>query len=216
MKNLLYKEFKLGIHPSMFFFMFFGVLLLIPSWPYFIAFGYIFIAFSNIYVMGRSNDDIFFTACLPVRKRDTVKARVYSSAAFELIQLVLAIPFAVINTTLINTQGNAAGMNINFAFFGCVLIMYGLFNVILIPGFYKTAYKVGVPVLLAITAALIFAGAVEAAVHLVPALGATVNAFGTGSIGSQLAVLAAGFVIFFGLTWISYRKGAANFEKVDL
>ena len=39
MNNLLYKEFRLGIHPSIYIFLSFGVLLLIPSWPFFIAFG---------------------------------------------------------------------------------------------------------------------------------------------------------------------------------
>jgi hypothetical protein len=216
MKDLLYKEFRLAIHPSMFIFMLFGVLLLIPSWPYFIAFGYIFIAFMNIYIMGRSNQDIFFTACLPVRKRDTVKARVYSSAAYELIQIVLAVPFAVINATLINPSGNAAGMNPNFAFFGCVFVMYGLFNVIMIPGFYKTAYKVGAPMILGTIGAVLFAGAVEAAVHLVPVLNTSINAIGTGHLGAQLIVLAGGILLFFGLTWLGYHRAALNFEKVDL
>ena len=217
MRDLLYKEFRLGIHPTMFFFMCFGVLLLIPSWPFFIAFGYIFIAFMNIYIMGRSNDDIFFTACLPVRKSDTVKARVYSSVVFELIQLILAVPFALINTRYISPQGNMAGMNLNFAFFGCVFIMYGLFNVILIPGFYKTAYKVGVPMLLGSAAAIVFAGAVETAVHLVPALSETVNAFGTGHLGIQLPVLAAGIVIFLrpDLDRLQERP-PKTFDKVDL
>ncbi len=216
MRDLLYKEFRLAIHPSMFVFVFFGVLLLIPSWPYFIAFGYIFIAFMNIFIMGRSNQDIFFTTCLPVRKADTVKARVYSVAVFELIQIVLAVPFAVLNTLFINPHGNQAGMNPNIAFFGCVLIMYAVFNIILLPGFYKTAYKVGVPLLLGTLAAIAFAGAVEAAVHTVPALHTTVNAFGTGHLSSQLIVLVVGIGIFFTLTWLAYKKAAKNFDKVDL
>jgi hypothetical protein len=216
MKNLLYKEFRLGIHSSLLLFVFFGILLLIPSWPFFIAFGYIYIAFMNIFIMGRANDDIFFTACLPVPKRDTVRARVLGIAVFELLQAIIAIPFALINTHFINTYGNQAGMNLNFAFFGCVLISYAIFNVIFIPMFYRTAYKVGPPMLLASLAALVFDGAVETAIHTVPALNSTVNAFGTGHLGLQLPVLAAGLVLFFGLTWLAYNKAARNFDKVDL
>lgn len=215
MMNLLYKELRLAVHPSTYIFLTFGALLLIPHWPFFIAFGYLFIGFMNTFFNGKANQDIFFTACLPVRKSDTVLARVTSMAAFEIMQLIFAIPFAYLNT-LINPTGNGAGMNPNIAFFGFVLIMYAVFNAILIPMFYRTAYKIGIPVLLASLAALLFAGAVEFAVHAVPLLATHVNAFGTGHLVSQLIVLAGGIVIFLLLNFLAYKRGAKNFEKVDL
>ncbi len=215
MKNLLYKEFKLAVHPSMFIFLLCGSFLLIPSWPYFIAFGYLFIGFMNTFFLDRANRDVFFTACLPVRKIDTVRAKVCVIAAFELLQVVVAVPFAFLNSR-INPHGNAAGMNPNVAFFGCVLMMYAVFNAAFIPKHYKTAYKIGGPMLWGILAVLAFDGAVEFAVHAVPWLNMNMNAFGAARLPNQLLVLTAGIILFALATWLAAKKASRNFEKVDL
>jgi len=215
MKNLLYKEFKLAWQPAMFLFLLFGALLLIPSWPFFIAFGYLFIAFNSMFFVSRANQDVFFTVSLPVRKRDAVRAKVYTVAVIELLQIIVAIPFALLNG-MINTTGNMAGMNLNFAFFGFVFIMYAIFNVIFLPRFYKTAYKVGGPMLLAVIVVLLFIGAVESAVHLIPFMKIHLDFLGTSHLVSQLIVLIAGIGIFALVTSLAYLRSAKNFEKVDL
>ena len=38
MKNLLYKEFRLAIHPSVYIFFALAALLLVPSYPYYVRF----------------------------------------------------------------------------------------------------------------------------------------------------------------------------------
>ena len=216
MKNLLYKEFKLSFHPVSFLILLFGSLLLIPSWPYFIAFAYLFfIVFSNVFMLDRTNQDMLFTASLPIRKKDIVRARVYSVVLFELLQVIAAIPFAVINNAFY-TEGNTSGINTNFAFFGFVLIMYGLFNLIFLPGFYKTAYKVGPPMILAILAAAVYIVAVNAAVLAVPFLTAGLNGLGANNLQGQLPVLFAGIALFILLTLGAYRVSAKRFETVDL
>jgi len=149
MKNLLYKDYRLFWTATIFLYLLFSALLLIPNWPYFVAFSYIiWIAFVSAFFIGRSNQDIFLSVSLPVRKKDTVLARVCSVAAIELLQIIVAAPFAVINTLVYNNS-NGAGMNPNFAFFGSMFIMYAIYNIIFLPGFYKTAYNVGKPLLLA-------------------------------------------------------------------
>jgi hypothetical protein len=215
MKDLLYKEFKLSIHPSMFFFLVFGVLLLIPSWPFFIAFGYLFIGIMNTFFLCRSTQDVFFTAMLPVRKRDAVRARVYSIAILELLEIAVAVPFAILHRVLFS-YGNSAGMNINFAFFGFVFVMYAAFNVIFLPWFYKTAYKAGVPLFVSTMAVVVLMTGVEIAVAAVPFLHIYLGALGTGHLGSQLIALIAGIGIFALLTGLACRQSAKNFEKVDL
>ena len=149
MKNLLYKEFRLALHPSFYIFFLFGVLLLIPNWPFFIAFGYLFLAFMNMFFIARANQDIFFTASLPVRKKDMVRARVLTLALMELLQIVVAIPFAVLHNRLY-LQENLAGMNVNIAFFGLVLIMYAVFNLVFLPMFYRNAYRAGLSMVVAV------------------------------------------------------------------
>ena len=214
MKDLFYKEFKLWWHPAWFLFLLFGSFLLIPSWPYFIAFWYIFIAFNVVFIAERSNHDVFFTVSLPVRKRDAVRARVCFVAFIELLQIVVAIPFAVINNA-IYLQGNQAGMNTNFAFFGLIFIMYAVFNLAFLPMFYKTAYKAA-PMIWAILSVIVYAVAVDLAVVLIPVLRTNLDGLGASHLASQLPVLIAGIVLFALLTLFAYRVSANRFEKVDL
>jgi hypothetical protein len=133
----------------------------------------------------------------------------------ELLQIIVAIPFAVLNN-VIYSNGNGAGMNINFAFFGTIFIMYAIFNIVFLPGFYRTAYNVGKPMVLAIIAAFIFASLFNAAVILVPVLKANLNGLGASHLDTQLALLLIGIVLFAGLTWLAYKMSANRFEKVDL
>ena len=215
MNNLLYKELRLAMHPTVFIFLSFGILLLIPSWPYFMAFGYLFLAVMNTFMNGKSNHDTFFTASLPVPKRDVVRARVIAIAAAEILQIIAAVPFAYLNT-LINPHGNLAGMNPNIAFLGFVFVMYAVFNAVFFPMFYRTAYKVGIPMLAGTLASVLFVGAVEFLVHTVPFLRTNVNTVGADHLGSQLIVLFADIILFFIAMRFSCRRAADNFEKVDL
>lgn len=216
MKDLLYKDFKLFWSAPIFLCLLFGAFLLIPHWLYFIAFGYImWIGFVAAFFIGRSNQDIIFSVSLPIRKKDTVMARVCSIAAIELLQIIVAIPFAVINS-VIYPQSNGVGMNPNFAFFGSIFIMYAIFNIIFLPWFYKTAYNVGKPMLVAVLASTVFAAAASFGVMLVPVLNTNLNGPGASNLEFQLPVLLAGIALFVLLTWLSYRISANLFEKVDV
>ncbi len=137
MKNLLYKEFRLAINPLFYLVPLFGALLLIPSWVYFVALSYVFyITISNIFATCKSQNDIGFSVMLPVRKRDIVKARVISIGVIELIHFLVAVIFGIINFKMYKGQNQL--MDPNAAFFGFVLMMYGLFNLIFFPMYYKT------------------------------------------------------------------------------
>ena len=216
MKDLLYKDFKLFWGTPIFLCLVFGAFLLIPHWPYFIAFGYIiWIGFVTAFFIGRSNYDVFFSVSLPVRKKDTVLARVCSVAVLELLQILVAIPFAILNNVIYH-HSNSAGMNPNFTFFGSIFIMYSIFNIIFLPGFYKTAYNVGKPMLLGVLTSAVFAISVNIAVMLVPVLDTNLNGLGAANFAYQLPVLLAGIALFVLLTWLSYKISANRFEKVDL
>lgn len=215
MKHLLYKEFKLGWPPALFIFLLFGALLLIPSWPFFIAFGYLFIAINSKFFLDRDNRDIMFTGLMPVRKENLVPAKIVFIAVLELLQVIFAIPFAILRDRMF-PMGNMVGMNTNFAFFGFVLILYAVFNLIFFPNFFKTAYKIGGPIVLAISASTVFAVFVEVAIAAVPVLRERLNGMGTDGIAYQLPVLIAGIVLFAGLTALSCILSMRNFKKVEL
>lgn len=69
MRQLLYKEFKLATHPTMYIFLLLSAMVLIPSYPYYVAFMYMCLAMFFTFLQGRETNDLFFTAMLPVRKK---------------------------------------------------------------------------------------------------------------------------------------------------
>ncbi len=215
MRNLLYKEFRLVINPAYFFILLFSALLLIPQWVYFVAMMYfLFIAVPNIFANAKAVNDIGFTVMLPIRKRDVVKARVLSIAMFELLQIASAAVFATLNMALY-PNGNFM-IDANIAYLGCVFVMYGIFNAIFFPMFYRSAYKIARPILFALTASMLFAAVIETLVLSMPAAAYILDGISGEALLRQLPVMAIGIVFFALLTVLAYNKSAKNFEEVDL
>ena len=130
MKNLLYKEFRLAIHPSVYIFFALAALLLVPSYPYYVSFFYLTLGIFLTFKTNRAENDIFYSALLPVRKGDVVRARVLTVALLELANILIAIPFAVISAKINPAGGNNAGIEPNVAFFGLSFLLYGVFNLL--------------------------------------------------------------------------------------
>lgn len=217
MKAMLYKEFRLALHPTNLLFLVLGAMLLIPAYPYYAAFIYTCLSIFFLFLNGRENQDTRFTALLPVKKRDVVKGRCVTVAAVELAQLLVGVPFAFLTARVNpNPAGNPVGIEANAAFFGLVLLMFGLFNVTFLPAFYRTAYKVGRALLLGGAVVTVYIVAAELAVQAVPALKAALDTRDPAFLPARLAVLGAGALAFIVLTLVSYRVAAKRFESVDL
>jgi hypothetical protein len=215
MINLLYKEFRLVITTPYMALLLFALLLLIPNWVYFVAMMYIlFIGWPNLFMSTTAMNDIRFTVMLPIRKRDVVKARVLSLATLELLQLAAGAVTAVINMNLY-PAGNFL-IDANIAFLGCVLVMYGLFNLAFFPLYYKRASKVGKPTLIGTAAAILFAFIIEALVLTSPTAARMLDGIAIDALIRQIPIFASGIVIFVALSFAAYKWAARNFEKVDL
>ncbi len=215
MKNLLYKELRLAVHPAFYLILLAGVLLLIPHWPYLIAMMYLFfIVVPNLFQLSKASNDIGFTVMLPVRKRDIVKARLCTIMLLECLQVVTAVPFALLNSRLYPAGNDMIDANI--AFFALTLMMYGLFNGVYFPMFYKTGYKVGAPILAATCVAVLFAAVAETLVQVLPGAAYVLDGISAEALVRQIPVLALGIAIFALLNWLGYRGAAKRFENVDL
>lgn len=215
MKNLLLKEFKLSLHPTTFIYTLFGVMLFIPTWPSSIFLIYVLAAFIPLFAIGKENKDMYYTACLPVRKRDIVKAKISMCAIIETVALVIAIPGAILPALLYPEIKQVIGIAPYFAFFGFSFIMFGIFNLIFLPWFYKNAYKVLWPLVTGITVALVFMIICEA-LGQIPATNPYLNTVNSSTLPVQLGILGGGILIFILLTVISYQISYRRFEKVDI
>ncbi len=213
MKELLYKEFKLAVNPAFYILLLLPVLILIPSWIYFIAMSYLFfIVIPNVFLMANSNNDTFFSVLMPVKKSDLVKSKLMSVIILEILNIAIAVPFAIINFILYK---NNFFMDPNIAFFGFVLIMYAIFNLTFIPGYYKTGYKIAFPIIKAIIFAVLFAFLIETTRFVFPDM-RTLFDTRNGSIIWQLLILVAGIIIFVLSNIAAFKISAKRFEKLDL
>ncbi len=215
MNNLLYKEFKLSLHPTAWLFLPLAAMLLIPSYPYYVAFFYQTLGIFFIFLNGNTTNDLFFTTLLPIRKVDAVKARFITVMILELLQIFIAVPFALLRAR-INPGPNLAGMDANPALFGLVFVMFALFNIVFLPAFYKTGYKTGAPYILSSVVMFLFVAAAEAVIQLTPAIRQALDTLNPAYLPQQMAVLLGGILAYGLITLAAYRASARRFERLDL
>lgn len=214
MKNLLYKEFKLAMHPTTPVFLLLSAMLLIPNYPYYVIFFYTSLGVFFISLNGRENHDIFFTMSLPLRKKDIVKARFLFIGLIEVLQFILAIPFAMLRQSM--GAPNAVGMDANIALFGLSLIMMGVFNLVFFLNYYKDPNKPGKAFIWSNVFTWIYIIAAEVCAHVVPLFRDQLDTPDPSFLPQKLVVLAIGIVGFLVLTLLSYRKSVKSFVALDL
>ena len=217
MKELMNKEMKLAASPLSYFFIAFGLLALLPGYPILVGSFFVCLGMFHSFQTMREANDITYTSLLPVAKGDIVRAKFLFCVIIECCYfIVTAIPVLVRMTVLSDAvvYRNNALMNANLIYLGYVWLILGLFNLIFIGGFFKTAYRFGKPFILFIIAAFLVVGIGEALFHF-PAL-AALNAFGFEHIGLQISVLLAGIAAFALLTAVSLRRSVKRFEQIDI
>ena len=217
MRNLLVKEMRLSASVLSYIFIAFGLMFFLPGYPilcsvFFSCLG-IFQSFQN----AREANDLVFSALLPVSKQDVVLGKMYFSCFIELCTLlVMAIIMLIRMTALVDSpvyRSNAL-MNANPFALGVAFLLFGLFNLIFIAGFFKTSYKFAKPFVTFIVVSFVIIGIAEALWHI-PGFEA-LNAFGFANLPLQFSLLVAGIVCYIALTAIALKSASASFERTDL
>ncbi|MDL2324721.1 ABC-2 transporter permease [Ruminococcaceae bacterium OttesenSCG-928-A16] len=211
--NLLYKEFRLAAHPNLYIFTALGALVLVPAYPYGMVFLFGCLGPYITFMYGRETNDIYYTALLPVKKRDTVKAKCLLVVSAQIAQLFLSLPFAILRTYIL-PGGNPAGIEANVAYYGFGLITYAVFNLIFLTQFFKTAYKAGKAFLFAIIPTNLIVVAMEASVHI-PVF-SWLDGLTAIEMLRQLPLLFIGIAVYLIGILLAYLIAAKRFETVDL
>lgn len=204
MKALFYKQLRLTAHPMNFVFLLSAGMLLIPNYPYTVAFFYVTLGLFFTFLNGREQRDHLFLALLPLRKRDTVKC----SLLFSVLIQLCSIGLAGLVVWIAPGRDNLAGIDANPALLGMAFLLFAAFNGIFFPSFYRTGYKVGTAFLKANIATVLVLGLDIVLPHLVPWL--------DGRDPRQYLVLAVAGGVYGLVTWLAYRRSADLFERVDL
>ena len=217
MNKIFLKELKLSSSILAYLFILFGLMFFIPGYPVLCGAFFSSLGLFHSFQSAREATDIVFSALLPIAKRDVVKGKYYFVCMIQICTAVLMAVTVLLRMTVFSDssvyRGNAL-MNANLFALGAALFIFGLFNVIFVGGFFKTAYKIGRPFVIFIIAAFLFITVFEA-LHHIPGLG-KLNSFGTDDIALQILLLTAGIALYLIMTVLSYRKACMNFERIDL
>ena len=210
------KEMRLSASILSYIFIVFGVMAILPGYP--ILFGVFFVTLGifHSFQNAREANDIVYSALLPIAKSDVVKGKFMFSIMIEMAGFLIMAIVTIVRMTALSDSDvylDNALMNANPFFLGMALVIFGLFNMIFIGGFFKTAYKL-TPFFAYIITAVIAIGVAEA-LHYIPGLEA-VNAFGFDDIGLQICLFLVGALAYLALTFLSYRKACRDFENIDL
>ena len=216
MKTLLKKEMTFSANILTYIFIAAALMTFLPGYP--ILCGSFFVTLGIFYTFqsAREGNDVLFTALLPVKKGDVVKARYLFSVMIEMLAFIVTAIVTVVRMTVLanaNAYLNNALMNANLMSLGFTLLIFAAFNCVFIGGFWKDAYKVGVPFLTSVIISMLIIGIGES-LHFFPGLKALNTPFGMLQI--QLSILGASVIIYIVATIISCRNSVRSFERIDL
>ncbi|NMA12622.1 MAG: ABC-2 transporter permease [Chloroflexi bacterium] len=213
MFKLIYKEFRLAAHPTLIIFMFLGLMIIIPFYPYTVVllFGCLGPFMSFLYA--RETNDVFYTALLPLKKDDVVKAKWLMTIIAQVGQLLISVPVAAYKI-MEKFESNPVGIDANLAFYGLGLISFAIFNFVFFTNYYRTAYKVGQAFIFAMIPCMLINFGIEA-LSYIPA---TRWLDGTSQelLIKQVPVLITGIVVYAVLMAITYKISVNRFRQVDL
>ena len=217
MRNIMLKEMKLSASVLSYLFIAFGLMFFLPGYPVLCGVFFVTLGIYQSFQNARETNDILFSALLPIAKRDVVKGKYLFVCFIELCALAVMAVAVIIRMTVLSSaavyRANAL-MNANLFALGAAFYIFGLFNAVFVGGFFKTAYKFGRPFVTYIILCFLSIGIAET-LHHFPSL-ETLNSFGKENMALQLALLLAGILAFFLLTFVSYRASCSRFEKIDL
>ena len=217
MRNIMRKEMKLSASPLSYLFILFGLMFFLPGYPILCGAFFVTLGIFQGFQYAREANDIVFSSLLPISKKDIVKGKYIFVCFIEACSLILMLFSAFIRMTFLSQaaayRANAL-MNANLFAVGGAFLLFGLFNVIFLGGFFKTAYQLGRPFITHIIVSFLVIGVLETLNH-VPGL-ESVNAFAFDFFGLQLILLLAGSAAFLIMTALSYKTACRNFERIDL
>ena len=213
--NLLKKEFRLCMHPAAWIMLGLCLLILIPNYPYTVSFFYMTLGIFFICQGGRENHDVTYTMTLPVSRRDAVKGRILFACCLEILQWITAAAMIVLKR-FIAPGPNAAGMDANIALLGEGLLLFGVFNLLFFPAYYKDVTKVGKPFVVASVAVFVYIVLSVAAAYAVPFVRDTLDTPDPEHIAAKTVFLAGALLWYAASAALSIHLSVRRFERLDL
>ena len=222
MKALLYKEFKLAMHPICYIFVcLFPFMMLIPSYPLAIGFIYILSCYPILFLganKGQQSNDLLYSTLLPVRKKDIVMARIFTVAIMQFAYMIITsclYPLALYMST--KNMGAAPGLTINgyVSVLAIAIIGYALADLIFFPIYYKRGKSIVMSTLLTIIGFVVYIAIFTIAIPYIPGAEGYKKILCDSGIGIQFAFLGGALVIYVLIHLAVYKVSVKRLERVD-
>ena len=230
MKALLYKEFKLAMHPICYVFIaMFPLMILIPSYPIAIGFIYVLTCYPILFLganKGQQSNDLLYSTLLPIRKKDIVIARIMTVVIMHLAFVALTsalYPLAVainqsITESAIAEDPNAnpitnAGLGLNsyVLILAIVFVGFAIADLIFFPIYYKNGKSIVMSTLMMILGFVIYLGVFTIGLPYIPGLEWTNEL----PLYIQFIALGVSLIIYALLHFVVFKVSSKRLEKVD-
>ena len=213
------------MHPMCYvFILLFPFMVLIPSFPLGVGFIYLLTAYPILFLganKGQQSNDLLFSALLPVRKKDIVRARLFTVIIMQLTYILIMSALAPLANVIQNAIASASqsvpknpGLNIDaFAsLLGFGIIGFALADLIFFPIYYKHGRSIVMSTLLTILGFVTYLGIFTLGLPLAIE---GYRAFFTDTLWIQLVFLGGSVLLSALLHIIAYRVSARPLERVD-
>ena len=227
MKALLYKEFKLAMHPICYLFIaLFPLMILIPSYPLAIGFIYVLSCYPILFLganKGQQSNDLLFSTLLPVRKKDIVLARIITVIIMQVMFMVIMsclYPLAYMlygNGLYDETAGKVVDVSVGFGLNSYVLVLaialvgFALADLIFFPIYYKHGKSIVASTLFTILGFVVYLGVTTIAVPYIIGI----EACNSIPLWIQFVALAATVGLSALIHYFVYKISAKLLERVD-
>ena len=232
MKNLLYKEFKLSVHPLTYFFMALMALsALAPTFPAFVPLVYFGATYTFLFIgMNKTTttNDLLYTCLLPISRKQVVGARIFSTSVLQLIELVIIFPLFLLNRFvfiegMLQTKPRneivfLQMLNIEhgIALLGVFLICFAVFDLIYLPWFYKNGKSIIANMLTAVLTMLILSGLLTFIPTQIPGLMDALTIWSPkANYIIQITILLFGLAAWIGSKFLVRHLSTKNLVKLD-
>lgn len=226
MKALIYKEFKLAMHPICYIFIFlFPFMILIPSYPLGVAFIYVLACYPVLFLganKGQQSNDLLFSTLLPVRKKDVVFARIITVFFMQfatILMMSILYPLAFYVQEILIASGEElvnAGIGLDgfISLIAIALIAFSISDLTFFPIYYKKGKSIVLSTISTIIVFTIFIFIFSVILFYIPGMEWYINIV-SGEIWIQVILLIASLIIYVLLHYLVYRISSKRLEKVD-
>ncbi len=222
MKALLYKEFKLAMHPICYLFVaLFPLMILIPSYPIGIGFIYILSCYPILFLganKGQQSNDLLFSTLLPVRKKDIVLARIFTVAFMQFaFILIMCALFPLAYSIHSNVPGEGIpglGLESFVLVLAIAIVGYSVADLIFFPIYYKHGKSIVMSTLLTILGFVVYLGLFTIGLPFIPGLEWYKSTLG-GPLWIQFIILAGSLALYALIHIVVYKISSKRLELVD-